>query len=169
MFTLLRFSLAFFLVLSLAACGDDKATERTPSDTAHFQLKVSGPSLEGERTVIVPVDQISGIAYASSLQLLFVRKEDSDSEVYTMTLSLEGPTVGEHVFVAKKADMSLGGFDDKNGMSLSMKSESGTLTLTTYDTDGGWAAGTIDAVLRRTNASSTDELYTVKGSFKLKP
>jgi hypothetical protein len=172
-----------FIALLVIACGaagepdpasDTTATIGSASRAAtapaspHFRLTMAGPGFDGERLVEIPADQINGIIYANTLNLLYVRKQREDSEVLSMTFEVAQPNMsaGTYDFADENVSMSLGGFDARDGNSVSARAESGVLTLTSYSESDRSVAGTIDASFRSTNRS--DEVYTAKGSFRVK-
>jgi hypothetical protein len=169
-----------FIALLVSACGaagePDSASDTTAtiasasraataSASPHFRLTMAGPGFDGERLIEMPADQINGIIYANTLTLLYVRRQREDSEVLSMTFAVEKPNMsaGTYDFADENVSMSLGGFDDRVGNSVSAEAESGVLTLTSYSESDRSVAGNIDASFRSTNRP--DEVYAVKGSF----
>jgi hypothetical protein len=162
-------SLALFLVLILTACTQAPesssqepapATSKAPSSN-HFTMTLTGPRLDGEQTIDVPVDQISGTVYDSFLGLLYSSGFKAGEPLVTMTFTMERPTIstGTYDFSEENLQMLLGNSDKD----VNVESESGTLTLTTYSEKDRRVAGTVNGQFRSTNRP--EELYTVKGSF----
>jgi hypothetical protein len=164
-----RLPIILFAALILTACNQapdrSSATGSTGSSKAsastHFTMVLTGPRLDGEQTISIPVDQISGAIYTSFLGLLYSSGFKPGEPLVGMTLTMERPVIstGTYDFAEENIKMTLASSDTD----LTVESESGTLTLTTYSENDRKASGTVDGQFRSTNRP--EEVYTVKGSF----
>lgn len=159
-------ALCFVPLLALACGGDDgdggDGENKGGPGGAHFQVTVTGPAWPDGKKITLAADDISFFVGNSSTSLLYNGLNVEDAPLISMTMSLNGAEAGTYALDENGNSFTLGGIDND----VSVKEESGSITLETVTDDR--VRGTIDVVLRGTQISRKDELYSVSGSFDLR-